>query len=66
MEDGPSRGGMDKADQIPPGEAMLHAGNGPLSNRGPDAPQQRFAADALFVGRPQLDLRVRKGGRDRP
>jgi hypothetical protein len=69
MEDGPTRGGMDKADQIPPGEAMLHAGNGPLSNRGPDAPQQRFEADAMFVGRPhspQLDLCLRKGGGDRP
>src|SRR5260370_27362093 len=38
MEAGPTRGGVDKGDQRAPGEAMRHAGNGPVSHRGPDAP----------------------------
>ena len=66
MEDGPTRGRMDKADQIAPGEAVLDAGHGSLAPWGPDAAQQRFQADAVLIGRPQFDLRVREGGRDGP
>jgi len=45
---------------------MAHYGNRAVADRGPDAPQQRFEADAMFIGRPQLDLRLREGGGDRP
>ena len=65
MEEGPSGGGMDEADQVAPGEAMPHHGNGALADRGPDAPQQRFEADAMFIGGPQFDLRLRERGGDR-
>src|SRR5258708_15097659 len=65
MEEGPSRSGMDKADQRAPREAMLHGGHGPLPDRGPDPTPQRFEADPMFVGRPQLDRRVGKRGRYR-
>lgn len=63
MEDGPSRGGMDKANQIAPGEPMLDSGDRPMTNRRPDAQQEWLKPNAMFVGRPQLDLRVRKGRR---
>jgi hypothetical protein len=66
MEEGASGGGVHEADQVAPGKAMAHYGNRALADRGPDAPQQRFEADALFIGRPQLDLRLREGGGDRP
>ena len=56
MEEGAARGGMDKADQIAPGVAMLHGGERALARRRPDPAQERFEADAVFVGRPQLDL----------
>lgn len=63
MEEGATGGGMHEADQIAPCEAMLHRRGGPLANRGPDPAQERFQADAMFVGGPQLHLRVGKGGR---
>jgi len=52
---------MHKADEVAPGKAVLHGGDGPLPDRGPDAAQQGFEANTMFVGRPQLDLGV--GGR---
>lgn len=52
MKEGPTRGGMDTADQVTPGEAMLHDRRGPLPNGRPDAPEQRFEANAMFVGGP--------------
>ena len=42
MEDGPTGGGMDEADQITPRKAVLHGGNGPLPDGRPHAPQQRL------------------------
>ncbi len=42
MEDGATRGGMDKADEITPGEAVLYRGDGTLANRRPDPTQQRL------------------------
>jgi len=56
---------MDEADQIAPGKAVLHGGNGPLPDGRPHAAQQRFEAGAMFVGRPQLYLCLRKGRRHR-
>lgn len=38
MEERPTRGGMDEADQIAPFEAMPHRRCGPLANWRPDAP----------------------------
>ena len=65
MEEGASRGGMDEADEVAPGEAVLHEGDRALANRRPDATQERLEADAMLVGRPQLDRGVGKGGGDR-
>ena len=56
---------MDKAHQIAPGKAVLHDRCGALPNGRPEAGEQRFEANAMFVGGPQFDLRVRKGGGDR-
>src|SRR5262249_37721143 len=50
MKEGPTRGRMDKADQIAPREAVLHRGHGPLPDRCPDAAQQWFEANTMFVG----------------
>ncbi len=66
MKEGPSGGGVHEADQVAPGEAMAHGGDGALANRRPDAPQEWFQANALFIGGPQLDLRLWEGGGDRP
>jgi len=65
MKEGPTRGGMHKADQVAPGKAVLHGGDGALANWRPDAPEQRFEANAMLVGGPQFDLRLREGGGDR-
>ena len=62
MEEGAPRGGMDEANQIAPREPMTDRGEGTLPNRRPDATQQRFQADAMFIGGPELDLGVREGG----
>jgi hypothetical protein len=43
---------------------MLDSGNGSLANRRPDPMEQRLEANAMFVGGPQLNLRVGKRGRD--
>ncbi len=64
MEEGAARGGMDKADKIAPSKAVLHGGDRTLADRRPDPAQQRLQADTMLVGRPQLDLRVGKGGGD--
>ena len=61
MKDGAAEGGMDEAHEVAPGEAVAHHGERSLPNRRPDAAQQRFQADAMFVGRPQFDLRLGKG-----
>jgi len=42
MKEGATRGGMDKADEVTPGKAVLHCGHWPLANRRPDAPQERL------------------------
>jgi len=54
---------MDEADDVAPLKAVLHHRHRPLTDRRPDAPQQRLQADTMLVGRPQLDLGVREGGR---
>jgi len=59
-------GGMDKADQIAPGEAMAHRDGGSPPDRGPDPPQERLQADAMLIGGPELDARLREGGRHLP
>ena len=51
---------MDKADEVAPLEAVLDGGNRTLANRRPDPPEQRFEADPMFIGRPQLHLRMRE------
>ncbi len=47
---------MDKAHQIAPVEALLNRGDGALTNRRPDAPQEWLEPNAMFVGGPQFDL----------
>ena len=66
MEQGPTRGRMDETHQVAPFEAVADWGEGPLANRRPDASEQRLEAATMFIGRPQLHLGSRKGGRDRP
>jgi hypothetical protein len=66
VEDSAARGGMDEADEVAPGEAVADQRERALANGRPDAPQQRFEADPVLIDGPQLDPRVRKGGRDRP
>lgn len=61
MKDRAPRGGMDKADEIAPGEAVLYRGNWTLTNRRPDPTEQRLEADAVLVRRPQFDLRLGVG-----
>ena len=65
MKERPTGGGMDKADQVAPGKAVLHRGDGPLPNRSPDPPQEWFQADAMLVSGPDLDAGVGKRGGDR-
>jgi hypothetical protein len=60
MEERASRSGMDTADAGAPGKAVLHRGNASLANRRPDAAQQWLEADPMFVGCPQVHLRVRE------
>jgi hypothetical protein len=43
---------------------VLHPRHWSLANRRPDAAQQRFQANPMFVRRPQLNVRVGKGGGD--
>ncbi len=64
MKDRAARGGMDKADEIAPLVAVLHGSEGTLPVETPDLVQDRLEPDAVFVDRPELDLRVREGGRD--
>ena len=65
MEEGSARGGMHKADQIAPFEAVAHRSERSLPDRRPDPTQERLEANAMLVHRPQLDLRLREGGRHR-
>jgi hypothetical protein len=58
-------GGTDKATDVEPLVALLHGGNRPLPNWCPDAPDQGQEADAVFVGRPELDLDSRMRGPNR-
>ena len=58
MKERPTGGGMDEADEVAPGKAVLHHRHRPLTDRRPDAPQERLQADAMLIGRPQLDLGV--------
>ena len=66
MEKSAPRRRVHKANEITPGEAMAHHGDGALADRGPHPTQQWLEADAMFIGRPPLDLRLREGGGDRP
>ncbi len=60
MKEGASRGGMDKANQMSPRKALLHSDRRPLTNWRPDAPEQRFQADTMFINCPELHLGMRK------
>ena len=60
MEQGPARGGMHKAHQIAPLVAVLHWRERTLPLRCPNATQDGFEPNAMFVGSPQLDLRLGK------
>src|SRR5258707_695162 len=59
----PTRGGLDEAEHVAPNKAVLPPRPRPLTDWRKDAPQQRVQADTMLVGRPQLDLGVREGGR---
>lgn len=62
VKEGPARGRMDKADEPVPREAVLDHRMRPRTSRRPDAPQQRLEADAMLVGRPELNGRVGERG----
>ena len=69
MEEGPTRSRMHQANEVTPGEAMAYHGHGALADRGPHPTPQWLEAAAMFIGHPhspQLDLRLREGGGDRP
>ena len=65
MEERPAGGGMGKADQSAPGEAMLDEGVRARTGRRPDAAQQRLEPNAMLVGHPQFHGRLWKRGRHR-
>ena len=65
VEERPSRTGMDKADEVAPGVAVLDRRDGPLPVEAPDFVQDGFQPDTVLVRRPELDLGVREGGGDR-
>lgn len=65
MKKRPTGGGMDKADEVAPGKAMLHRGDGSLTNRRPDPPQDWFQPDPMLVGGPDFDAGVGKRDGDR-
>ena len=64
VKDRPARGGVHKADEIPPGEAVPHWRHRALPDGSPDAPEEWLQADAVFIGRPHLNARRRESGRD--
>src|SRR5579871_1555395 len=59
MKDRAARGGVHKADQIPPLVAMLVAmldwSQGALARHGPDFVQEGFETNPVFVGGPHLN-----------
>jgi hypothetical protein len=58
MEDGAPCGGLHKADQGAPLEAVLHWGEGPLPVETPDRVQDRLEPNAVLVDGPELDARL--------
>ena len=57
---------MHEAHQVAPLVAVLHGGERTLAVETPDLLEDRLQPDAVFVDRPELDLRVREGGGDLP
>ncbi len=66
MEDGAARGRMDEAADVAPGIVVLDWSDWPLAARRPDAAQDGLEANAMLVGRPELDARAGKRGRQAP
>lgn len=64
MEEDAPRGRMDKADHIAPLIAVLDRRDGPMPDWRPDAAQDGLEANAMFIGRPQLDTGPRESRRD--
>jgi hypothetical protein len=56
---------MDEAEEVAPVVAVLDRSAGPPPVEAPDLLEDRFQADAVLVDRPELDARLREGGRDR-
>lgn len=65
VKDGASRGRMDKADEIAPVIAVLDRRRGAVTVEAPDLLEDRLQADTVLIDRPELDARLRVGGRDR-
>jgi len=65
VKDGPARGGMHEPHHIAPVVAMLDRGGRALPVEAPDLLEDGFQPDAVLVGGPELDRRLREGGRDR-
>jgi hypothetical protein len=65
VKDGTPRGGMDKAHKIAPIVAMLHRRGRAYAVETPDLLEDRLQPDAVLVDRPELDARLRVGGRNR-
>lgn len=66
MEDRPTRGRMDEADQIAPVIAVLHRRRRALAVETPDFLQDRFQADPVLIDGPEFDTRLRVGGGNGP
>lgn len=64
MEERAPRGRMDKAHQVAPLVAVLDRSQRALAIETPHLVQDGFQADAVFVGGPELDLRLGEGARD--
>jgi len=56
VEDGATRGRVHEADDVAPLVAVLHRCQRALPVEAPDFVQDRFQADTVLVGRPELDL----------
>ncbi len=64
VEDGPSGGRMDEANEVAPLEPMLDRREGALPVEAPDLVEDRLQPDAVLVNGPEFDLRLREGRGD--
>jgi hypothetical protein len=61
VEDAPTRSRMHETDEVAPRIAVLDGRTGTLAVKTPDFVEDGLEANAVFVGRPELDLRLGEG-----